>query len=417
MKTYFTLLWAGLCALPLLAQFDQPAVGASYANGTFYRLSDGATTSHAHTEWDLAFAVAPQDAGVFFNEGVASMATGLELYLTAAADFGTVDTAGMVQVYNPEISWSEGAFNAVKDPENAFDFGWGGYDLNTHEVNGNRVFVIKMRTGDYKKLEVQQLAGGTYTFRYANLDGSEEVTETITKADYAGKTLAYYSMATGGTVDLEPDNWDLLFTRYYTPLDAGGTSLEYVVTGVLTNAGVEVAQAEGVDPVNVSYQDYAGSYSDTLTTIGHDWKDINLQTFQWEIVYDRVYFVKTPENELWRVQFLDFEGSSTGITTLEKTFETTITSTTETIPGLNSVALFPNPVDDQLNVAIEWDLPRFETTARITNAQGRLLEVFRLPIDQGLNVKTITADQWPAGTYFLQIDLGANVLTRPFIKK
>ena len=32
-----------------------------------------------------------------------------------------------------------------------------------------------------------------YTIRYANLDGSDEQTHTIDKADYPGRTLAYFS--------------------------------------------------------------------------------------------------------------------------------------------------------------------------------------------------------------------------------
>ena len=32
-----------------------------------------------------------------------------------------------------------------------------------------------------------------YTIRYANLDGSDEQTHTIDKADYTGRTIAYHS--------------------------------------------------------------------------------------------------------------------------------------------------------------------------------------------------------------------------------
>lgn len=47
------------------------------------------------------------------------------------------------------------------------------------DINGNRVFVIKLRDGSYKKLMIQSFAGGTYNLKYANFDGTEEKTVAI----------------------------------------------------------------------------------------------------------------------------------------------------------------------------------------------------------------------------------------------
>ena len=47
--------------------------------------------------------------------------------------------------------------------------------------------------------------------------------------------------------------------------------------------------------------------------IGHDWKDFDLGTFTWEVFDDLVYFIETPDNDIWQLQFIDFEGSSTGV--------------------------------------------------------------------------------------------------------
>ena len=174
------------------------SVGANYANQTFYDIEEGTTTSVDHTVWDIAFSCTTGEAGVFVNEAVAaSFSTPLpevELYLTNSTDFATADTTDMVRIYNLEINKSEGAFNHVKEVSNPLDMGWGDYDSGTQHVNGTRVFAVKLRNGIYKKLKIQSLIDGIFTFNYANLDGSDEQSATIDKADYDGKTLAYFSI-------------------------------------------------------------------------------------------------------------------------------------------------------------------------------------------------------------------------------
>ena len=199
-KFYATSLIAFILILQLDAQdeiFDQPSVGPSYTFTSFYSILNGEQTLVDHSEWDIAFDVAPQGTGIFVNEGAilsfGAPAPQVELYLTASSDFETLDTAGMQRIYNEDLSWEEGAFNHMKDPANAFDVGWGLFDLMTFEVNSIRFYAIKLREGQYKKLEIQSMINEIYTIRYANLDGSDEQTHTIDKADYPGRTLAYFS--------------------------------------------------------------------------------------------------------------------------------------------------------------------------------------------------------------------------------
>lgn len=422
MKKLYLFLLIGLGSLSLPAQqFDQPSVGPGYANQTFYNVEDGTTQSHPNTAWDIAFSTGPQDAGIFINEAVAT-AQGppppeVELYLLGGSDFGNADTAGMMRLYNDETSWSEGAFNHVRSPSDPLDLGWGSYNVVTNQVLGTRLYGIKLRDGSFKKLEIQSLTGGMYTFRYADLDGSDEQTRTIDKAAHAGNTLAYFSFASDEVVKLEPDEWDLLFTRYITPLDDGqGNILDYAVTGVLSGRSVEVAQADGVDPGTVDYTDYEEDLSPELDVIGYDWKVIDLSTFQWSIVPNRVYFVKTQANELWQVEFIDFEGSSTGISTLTKTFLTQLTSVEEAGLPLESVTLYPNPVRDQVTLAVEAELGAPRAEVRITNQLGQVLFYRVIDIQPGLNANTFFPDL-PPGTYYLSLQMDNGLVTRPMLVK
>lgn len=417
MKYSITLFFLLIMSFNLNAQVEQPSLGSGYANFTYYNLQDGNLTTHDHAIWDIAFSVGTMDLGVFVNEGVgvsfAAPLPQVELYLTTASDFSDVDTTGMTRIYNDEISWSSGAFNHVRDTNNPADYGWGLYDFTTHQVNGNRVFVIKLRNQTYKKLEIQSLISGAYTFRYADIDGNNEGIRTIHKSDFENKTLAYFSLETDSELDVEPAEWDLLFTRYLTPLDDGtGGIIDYIVSGVLSNKGVSVAQADHIDPMTVAAADYEGQYSDTLTAIGHDWK-----SFQgaWEVPQDRVYFIKTKADELWKVQFYDFEGSSTGTATLERTYLGDITGLDElSYQNLASFDIFPNPTTNYSHVS-------FETTQSVRTAQlhlfnplGQLVSSQTINTQNGLNVSTLELN-YPKGIYQLTLKIGQDTITKTIL--
>ena len=204
------------CFQVAFAQFREVSMGPGYANQVFFSFSDTATYSHLNTSWDIAFEVFSQrDAGVFINEATGNSMSNpipeLEVFEVGMLSFEeVVDTSVLGQrLHNPDKSWNEGAFNTVKSPQNPFDFGWGTYEPTTNVVSGERVFVLKFRDSTYKKMEIQALDSGRYVFHYANLDGSGDTTQTLVRADYQGKTLAYFSFETESFLDLEPASWDL----------------------------------------------------------------------------------------------------------------------------------------------------------------------------------------------------------------
>jgi hypothetical protein len=386
---------------------------------TYYNINDGETVSHSHTAWDIAFNVGQQGSSIFVNEAVASAMgpplPAVELYLTNSIDFETADTADMTRIYNNEISWAEGAFNHVKDDADPFDLGWGSYNPSNNSVTGTRIFAVKLRNGSIKKLEIELLSDGIYTFQYANLDGNNEESISIDKSDYTDKTLAYFSMENSEALDLEPENWDLVFTRYVTPLpDGTGGILDYTLTGVLHNSGVEVAQADGVDPEDVDSEDYEDSYTTQLDEIGFDWKDFDLGTFQWAIVADRVYFVKTVNDELWKLWFFDFEGSSTGVSSIQKTFVSDLVNVEDEFENLQSFNIFPNPATDLVNVAFELETTDKTGILSLTNQLGQTVLQKTTAIQNGLNIQQIPFNL-PAGVYHLSLQIQNEVITRPLI--
>jgi len=181
-----------------------------------------------------------------------------------------------------------------------------------------------------------------------------------------------------GLVTASPSNWDFAFLRYRELLFDGNQPLQYAVTGILTAPGVEVAQADLVDPETVGFEGYADSLEARIDVIGEDWKYFNLSAFSWEIITDRAYFVKLPDNHIWKIQFIDFEGSSTGTATFIKYDLGVVTSTQRPESMIRDFGVFPNPVADQLNLAFSLNNQPERVEVQVFDLTGRL--VWSVPI-------------------------------------
>lgn len=422
MKKIFTLLLLGYTTATITAQTTHNiSMGASYANAEYYNLSTDATTSVANTSWDIAFSVyGSTDAGVLINDA-ASLGGGVPIkaYVVpnksfsdniTSADFGD-------QLRNPEVSWGEGAINTVKSPSNPFDYGWGVYNQSNHTVNGTNLFVIELRDGSYKKFQINSLSMGTYSFEYADLDGSNLQQKTIAKSAHAGKTLAHFSFATGNTVSAEPaGDWDWVTTRYESLVDNQGTPIPYNVGGILTNKGVKVAPAFGINPSTVDAANYTPD-ENKLDQIGYDWKAFSFST-GWEVPTDRVYFIVASDNNLYKIQFIDFQGSSTGRGTFQKTSLGQFTSVNK-VPGsvLEGYNVYPNPATDLLNITFDLEEAQANMTLRLVDVLGRVVLEETIEGQQGLNGIELNVNQFATGNYFLNIQSDKVQLSQKVIIK
>ena len=288
------------------------SLGASYANDVYYRLSDGLITSVPRNNWDIAFCVSPREASILTNT---TSGVELKVYPTTTGwewsdPVDTTGYSGWAPMYNSDTTWAEGAFNmnATGHP----NYGWGEYDMNTHNLAGVALYIIKTRAGDYKKIWIQEKlsADQQFTFQYANLDGSDEQTVIL---DLAGSTknFVYYSIDTDEEVDREPaaDQWDLVFTKYID------RSIDYTVTGVLQNIDVTAQESTDTDPASTVFP--STGFLTNMSVIGSDWKIFNMDTFEYSIDDSRVFYVKDLNGQVYRIRFRSFEGSSTGNITFD----------------------------------------------------------------------------------------------------
>ena len=412
----FLVFLLSVLSLEVSAQaFDQVSNEAGYTHAVYYTIADGSTTAVTHESWDIAFATGALDVGIHVNEAVGRSFVGelpqTKLFVSSSTDFANVDTTGMIRLYNDELSWEAGAFNSVANPMNPADLGWGTYDFASNQLSGSRVFIIEPRSGGIKKLKIESLQAGVYNFRYAELDGSNEVEASVDKNAYPGATLAYFSFERETQVEIEPANWDLLFTRYTTLAEASpDIFVNYTVTGVLSNKGIEVAKAKNIEPATVDYTDYEDAYITDINAVGWDWK-----SFQdaWFIATDVVYFVKA-NNTIWKLRFVDFEGSSTGVTTLEKTKVGEYTSLKEMPKNVSVFEVYPNPASNFTNVVFEVTTSVKDAQVKVFNQLGELVQSQKVGLHQGLNAYKLPL-HLSAGTYYLSLQIGGELITKSVI--
>jgi len=418
----------GLAAAISAQTTQEISTGSGYQLLSFVNLTAGTEHKVANTAWDIAFTVFGQtDAGVFINEGSASSMGSplptMEVYDALTDNFiEEPDPATVVDFYllNTEKSWTYGAFNERRNPDDSLDYGWGTYDPQTGAILGNAVYVLKLRNGQYRKIKIESLVNGIYTFKYAKLDGSNAVTKTINKADHAGKTLAYFSLETNAVEDVEPSTggFDLLYGRYITLLLEPGTQeyIPYYVTGVLTGHDTQVAEADGVNPATVGYADYKDSLRSELDVMGHDWKYFSGSA--WSIDADRLFFLKDADDRVWKLRFTGFGGSFTGTTVLEKTDLGLFSAVQDPASSGLKVALYPNPVQDHLTLAL--DIPAgIEPSAqlKVLDLQGRVVLRQSVALQTGFHVFEPEINGLVPGTYFLNLQLSDRAIPLGKISK
>lgn len=420
-----SLLSMGVLALSTLTTqaqiiIDTVSVGASYANHKFYSLRDDEQGTQAKDNWDIAFETTGYAAAVFANTQKAAFAVYRAPY--SIANYGAIDTAGITNwpvLHNSDQTWDVGAFNRGAIASNASDLGWGIYDQSTHFIMGDSCFVVKLSATSYKKLKIVSLISGVYTFEYANINGASSQTATITKSDYSGKNFAYFDMTSNTAINREPisSSWDLMFGRYVAFVQAGPSVAPYPVVGVLANKGVQVLQVNNdPTPSTTNASGFPLSmFSNNISTIGHDWKTVNINTNTWSIVADTLYFVADKKGDIWKMRFSAFGGSSNGNYIFSK--ENMLITGINNVSGkeVSKFTLFPNPSNGE-NVALLFSTEQqANVSISVVDVNGRVISSEDVHVEGGLSKHTVTTNNLSSGVYFVKVNAGGNSSTQKLI--
>lgn len=389
---------------------DTVSLGPGYARQAWYSFQQGVVQQSPKDNWHLAFSTAGFAVSIHFN----TITTGaIFAHPTAtAADYEQVDTVGLhswAPLYNSETSWSVGALNQPANSANQFDLGWGIYSMITHTVNGNRIFIVRLPDGTFRKLLIESLAGGNFNFKYAMLNGNSAQQITINRATYNTKNFVYFNLLTNQVIDREPAaaGWDLQFTQYTTMLPS-----PYIVAGILQNQQVQAVRVDGVDTaVYVNWRTH--SLVDDINTIGFNWKSFT--GMGWRLLDSTVYFVKDRNQQIWKLLFTGFGGSASGSYFFTKELLANVTSVYK-LPSFFS-KIYPNPLGEG-PLTVVADLPN--TThymhINIRNLQGQLVYEQHAEVLSGLSTYTIHDIQLKPGMYFLTIQAAGQTSIQKFIK-
>jgi hypothetical protein len=379
---------------------------------TWYSLESGIQGTALASEWDIAFDV----SSAFGTSIYSNSANGVAIWVYQNGDvndWSTIDTAGFSTWdarYNSDTSWTQGAFDIAANPSNPSDVGWGIYNPITHDIMGDSIHIIQLSNGEYKKLKIDNLSNGAYNFTFADLDGNNEVSESLLKADYQGKLFGYYSIQNETALDREPvvqNDWDLLFTKYTAFFPT-----PYPVAGILSNPNVKVAEVNNVADV-ASFQDWFGQgFSTEINTIGYDWKSFNGVNF--DIVSDRVYFVKSQDEAIWKVVLTGFGGNSTGDFEFTREKLSSASLSNEGKPSI-TFSLYPNPTNTGQAHLVYDAKEHTSFTTTIMSSTGEVVLQFNIKSNGSFETKTLDVSNLESGIYFVEVSSNGQRTTQKLI--
>ena len=387
-----------------LSVFAQIEVNISMATGysqdVFVSMANGEVSTVNAVDWDIAFDVRSAFSNTIrLNDGQEKF---LKVYPNGdIEDWADVDSTGYAtwsSLTNRTDAWSNGAFN-ISGSGDPSDFSWGYYTGDPlHDVVGDSIYLIQTAEETVKKLRIDLLDSGSWTFTFANLDGSGETSHTFAMEDYPDKNFVYFDLDSDSFIDREPLNtdWDLVFHRYWalTAFGPGATA------GCLSNAGVEVIQADGIDTETVSFEDYTW-VTDDISVIGNDWKELN-EMFSWDVVEERAYFVKDLAGDIYKIVFSSFGGSGTG----DIPFNVELMSGVgvEENGNLTFTNIYPNPASNGF-VNLQLDLRSAQDlNLQITDSFGRVVVSENLNLAAGLNQHRVDTSSLTAGMYLVVLE-------------
>lgn len=408
---------------------DSAIMGPSYANQVFYDIKTGAKATVSVNNWDIAHTSVSRDNCIRANH-----MSGLRVfkYPKGKTDaWSTFDTSGWTAwspQWNDIHDHNKGAFNLYNDMPK-WKFGWGTYDVNSKEVTGDSLYLLAwagMAPGTYSKFvklwPVVQKANGDLVFKYANLDGTGEMTDTLYQSSATGKMYKYFKFTNSSKPNREPvsSDWDISFNRYYelTPNPGTGLLEMYPVMGIESKRGTRTAKVFGRpfsalnSDSNWLVGDYTKSFKNDLTGIGSNWK-----TFSgaWSLSDTMSYLIertRTTDTSYWLLSMTGFTGSSSGKIKFSRMQVRNSLSAKNTFFG--TVKVFPNPA--ARNFFVTLDLPKAKNCELLVKSlDGKTLFSQPLNAQASWNAYPVSVEQIPAGVYLMQIRSGSEVMTQKLV--
>ncbi len=276
---------------------------ADYANQIYYDMEKNAVVKTINrTIWDLGFESTPTGVDIITNTSCKMVVA-----KTGETDFSAVTDLGNLTL---NYKWDDASGN----PDSLALRDWivGG-------VPTNEVFVIdrgenpNLGARGFKKIKITSVNATEFVIEYANINGSDYYTKTITKN--TDKNFTCFSFDNGGEVtDVEPDkeDWDLVFTQYLATFYDFTPQVNYSVNGILINH----KQCKGVKIFDKEYSDITlsdiASYpvSDSANAVGYEWKFYDFGEASYVIVPGMNFVIQNKDGFYYKMRMIDFYSTS-----------------------------------------------------------------------------------------------------------
>lgn len=399
---------------------DSVTMNPGYTNDVYYSLQNGTVATPVNTNWHLAFQMTPPSpfgtVTVLANHAQVGVQV-YNLHLAASANFSSLaaadtlgKTASSMQLYNADTNWNYGAFNRTTDQANPFNYSWGSYDINTHSINGDSVYLLKVGTTSpvaYKLHLIQYRSSPVdsimWKFRIAKFDGSDDTTIIIRPADYPNKLFAYYNIDSHTATDREPvkTSWDVMFGRYKGLVTQGGQTQMSNLTGVLSNYGVAVADAKNVNPDTATM---AGRiFSTHANAIGYDWKVNIPMTGNYTLDSMRTFFIKTANAPVkyYQMQFTGFSAAA-GKSIFRKRgiIPNSIGNVRSSVSAYYAA---PNPANNSITLMMDATENAGAASIIFADMTGRTVTAQAVNVVAGINNFTLQTASYPNGVYIISV--------------
>lgn len=280
---------------------DTIELGHTYYNQVWIDLNSlEEKANHKIDTWDLAFSCDPNSFDIKLNSALTMYAgTNKETV------FGNIISEEGVEL----------KFDASSGNTDSLAFGgWYTYlsELNGDIISNEYVYVVNRGINSnlielgFKKVQFF-IEEQNYIIKYANLDGTEENTFSITKdINYNYIHLSFEN----GIVQIEPpkDEWSLKFSRYSTILFTDeGDPYDYNVVGILLNPNNVLAIETDKEYDDIELADVSSlELTNRNDVIGYDWKYYDFDNGTYTIVPDKNYIIKDIDGFFYKLRFLSF---------------------------------------------------------------------------------------------------------------
>jgi hypothetical protein len=419
--TMYSSLFNTVFAQANVYQHDTISMEAGRTHDVFYSLKTGDKFQQVRSNWDIQFSTRKYDVTIRSNG-----AQGVALYAypnTGISGWGSMDTTGLYMwptLNDSDKDWEMGAFNA-NGTGSELDYGWGVYNMISHNISGDSLFFIKVpiSSSEYFFLKLwiveKNPVANKYTFKFANLDGSDENEVVLNCNDFSTRNFVGYDFKIKAFVDREPASadWDLLFAKYVTFYQ---NVMWYPVTGALQNYNVEVAAYQLVDTTLMDFSINALD-SASISTIGNNWITLmGGMPPSYAITDSLVYFVSDQESSIWKLVF-EYYVSAEGKIGFRKMLIEDHAGITET-PGVSkgNIAISPNPATSSTQLLFTADM-RGEAEVSVINLTGQTVYRKNISYISGLNTENIDVANLPAGVYVVSLRAGNTLLQNKLIRK